>query len=63
MAKNNGDSKWISNPYSRQLVHKWRAEEDSIMVGKNTALQDNPMLTTRLWDGNNPVRDIARCYA
>lgn len=56
VARENYDSKWISNPYSRQLVHKWRAEEDAILVGKNTAIHDNPKLTTREWIGKNPVR-------
>ncbi len=56
LARPGGDSKWISNPYSRQLVHKWRSEEDAILVGKNTALIDNPTLTTRDWVGKNPTR-------
>ena len=47
---------WITNEYSRQLVHKMRAEEAAILVGTNTALQDNPSLTVRDWSGNNPVR-------
>ena len=47
---------WISNKYSSQLVHKWRSEEMGILVGTNTALKDNPQLSTRLWQGNNPVR-------
>ena len=46
VARENYDSKWISNTYSRQLVHKWRAEEDAILVGTNTARYDNPSLTT-----------------
>jgi diaminohydroxyphosphoribosylaminopyrimidine deaminase / 5-amino-6-(5-phosphoribosylamino)uracil reductase len=46
----------VSNEYSSRLVHKWRSEEAAIMVGTNTALFDNPSLTTRLWKGNNPVR-------
>ncbi|WP_421875026.1 bifunctional diaminohydroxyphosphoribosylaminopyrimidine deaminase/5-amino-6-(5-phosphoribosylamino)uracil reductase RibD [Marinoscillum sp.] len=58
VARENFDSKWISNQYSRQLVHKWRSEEDAILVGKNTALYDNPALTTRDWDGKNPIRII-----
>lgn len=49
-------SKWISNARSRQLVHKWRAEEDAILVGKNTAKYDNPSLTVRDWIGKNPLR-------
>jgi len=56
VARENYDSKWISNTYSRQLVHKWRAEEDAILVGTNTARYDNPSLTTRDWKGKNPVR-------
>jgi len=46
----------ISNEYSNRLVHKWRSEEASILVGTNTALLDNPELTTRLWDGPSPIR-------
>ena len=49
---------WISNQYSRQIVHKWRAEEDAILIGTNTALKDNPKLTIRKWHGKNPVRVI-----
>ncbi len=56
IARENYDSKWISNQYSRQLVHKWRAEEDAILVGKNTAIHDNPSLTVREWKGQNPKR-------
>jgi len=56
IARKNYDSKWISNPYSRQMVHKWRAEEDAILVGKNTAIYDNPSLNVRDWKGKNPVR-------
>ncbi|WP_138991017.1 bifunctional diaminohydroxyphosphoribosylaminopyrimidine deaminase/5-amino-6-(5-phosphoribosylamino)uracil reductase RibD [Larkinella sp. C7] len=48
----------ISSPLSRQLVHKWRTEEDAIMVGTNTARYDNPQLNVRLWTGRNPVRIV-----
>jgi len=41
---------------SNILVHKWRAEEAAIMVGKNTTLLDNPSLTTRKYEGKNPIR-------
>lgn len=47
---------WISNIYSRQLVHKWRAEEQAILVGTQTATSDNPKLDVRDWSGENPVR-------
>jgi diaminohydroxyphosphoribosylaminopyrimidine deaminase/5-amino-6-(5-phosphoribosylamino)uracil reductase len=49
---------FISNEYSNRLVHKWRSEEAAILVGTNTALNDDPSLTTRFWKGNNPVRLI-----
>lgn len=48
--------RWISNSASKQLVHKWRAEEDAILVGTRTALIDNPHLDTRLWYGKSPKR-------
>jgi len=52
-----GDSRvLISNDYTNRLVHKWRSEEASIMVGTNTALLDDPSLTVRHWKGPNPVR-------
>lgn len=47
---------WISNSASKQLVHRWRSQEDAILIGKHTALADNPSLTTREWLGKNPVR-------
>ncbi|HEX2846033.1 MAG TPA: bifunctional diaminohydroxyphosphoribosylaminopyrimidine deaminase/5-amino-6-(5-phosphoribosylamino)uracil reductase RibD [Chitinophagaceae bacterium] len=46
----------ISNEYSNRLVHKWRSEEQAILIGTNTALADNPELTTRLWPGKSPIR-------
>jgi diaminohydroxyphosphoribosylaminopyrimidine deaminase/5-amino-6-(5-phosphoribosylamino)uracil reductase len=46
----------ISNEITNRVVHKWRSEEAAIMVGTNTALYDDPSLTTRLWKGNDPVR-------
>lgn len=49
---------WITGKYSQQLVHKWRATEQAIMVGTNTAIMDNPKLNTRLWHGKNPVRVV-----
>jgi diaminohydroxyphosphoribosylaminopyrimidine deaminase/5-amino-6-(5-phosphoribosylamino)uracil reductase len=47
---------WISGPEARQLVHKWRAEVQSILVGTRTALLDDPELTVRDWQGKNPLR-------
>jgi diaminohydroxyphosphoribosylaminopyrimidine deaminase/5-amino-6-(5-phosphoribosylamino)uracil reductase len=53
-----GHATQISNETSRRLVHKWRSEEPAIMVGTNTALLDNPMLTVREHEGKNPLRII-----
>ena len=46
----------ITDQHFNLLVHKWRTEEDAILVGTRTALLDNPQLTARLWQGRNPVR-------
>jgi diaminohydroxyphosphoribosylaminopyrimidine deaminase/5-amino-6-(5-phosphoribosylamino)uracil reductase len=48
----------ISNEYTNKLVHKWRSEEAAILVGRKTALKDDPSLTTRLYPGNNPIRCV-----
>lgn len=56
--KNSQQPVWLTNPYSRQLVHKWRTEEQAILVGTNTVLADNPKLTVRDWEGKNPIRII-----
>lgn len=49
---------WITHAYAQQLVHKWRTEEQAILIGKNTALHDNPQLNVRSWTGSNPVRIV-----
>lgn len=49
---------WITNEKSRQMVHKWRAEEHAILVGTNTVREDNPKLTIRNWSGENPIRIV-----
>lgn len=51
-----GQRLMISNEFSQRLVHKWRSEEQAILVGTNTALADDPELNTRLWPGKSPVR-------
>jgi diaminohydroxyphosphoribosylaminopyrimidine deaminase/5-amino-6-(5-phosphoribosylamino)uracil reductase len=48
----------ISNAYTNRMVHKWRSEEAAIAVGTNTALFDDPELSTRRWPGKNPVRVV-----
>lgn len=55
---NNSEITWITNSYSRQLVHKLRAEEQAILVGTQTAVTDNPKLNCRTWKGKNPVRIV-----
>jgi diaminohydroxyphosphoribosylaminopyrimidine deaminase/5-amino-6-(5-phosphoribosylamino)uracil reductase len=49
---------WITNEFSRQLVHKWRSEEQAILVGTQTAIDDNPKLDIRNWTGKNPIRVV-----
>jgi len=49
---------WITNEFSRQIVHKWRSEEQAILVGTQTVIDDNPKLDVRDWKGNNPVKVI-----
>lgn len=46
----------ISTPFTEMLVHRLRSRCQAIMVGTNTAIQDNPSLTTRLWKGASPLR-------
>ena len=46
----------ISSEMTNRLTHKWRSEESAIMIGPNTALQDDPALTVRYWKGAQPVR-------
>ncbi|MCD8318011.1 MAG: bifunctional diaminohydroxyphosphoribosylaminopyrimidine deaminase/5-amino-6-(5-phosphoribosylamino)uracil reductase RibD [Paraprevotella sp.] len=45
-----------STPYTRMLVHRCRAEHQAVLVGRRTALADNPLLTDRLWIGRSPLR-------
>lgn len=49
---------WITAPETKVLVHKWRSEEQSILVGRKTVQNDDPSLTVRELSGNNPIRVI-----
>lgn len=49
---------WITGAVEKNLVHKWRAEEQAILVGAGTARADNPRLDVREWTGNQPVRIV-----
>lgn len=55
--KNRSENK-ISGEEAQKLVHQMRANEDAILVGKNTVLNDDPYLTTRFAEGKNPMRII-----
>lgn len=56
--KNEQKPVWITNEFSRQLVHKWRSEEQAILVGTQTVIDDNPKLNVRDWTGMNPTRIV-----
>ena len=55
-APKNTIQQWISGPLAKILVHKWRTEEDAILIGSQTAIADNPQLSSREWPGKNPIR-------
>lgn len=49
---------WITGPNAKRLVHLWRSEEQAILVGINTVINDNPSLTVREVSGKNPLRIV-----
>jgi diaminohydroxyphosphoribosylaminopyrimidine deaminase/5-amino-6-(5-phosphoribosylamino)uracil reductase len=58
LAAADGESQWITGKQSRKLVHKWRSEYDAVMVGRTTAITDNPSLTVRHVAGRQPKRVV-----
>jgi len=58
IAAPNGDSQWITSEESRKRVHLWRSQDDAVLVGRNTALNDNPSLTVRMVEGRQPRRVV-----
>jgi diaminohydroxyphosphoribosylaminopyrimidine deaminase / 5-amino-6-(5-phosphoribosylamino)uracil reductase len=58
IARRDNKPQWISHELSRKYVHRWRSEEDAILVGTQTALIDNPKLNVREWTGRDPVRMV-----
>ena len=57
-APDNDSQFWITGPESRKLVHQWRGEEDAVLVGKRTAMIDNPQLNVRFGEGRSPKRVV-----
>lgn len=57
-ATKTGESKWITGEAARKDVHHYRHIHDAILVGVNTVLQDDPLLTTRIEEGKHPTRLI-----
>jgi diaminohydroxyphosphoribosylaminopyrimidine deaminase/5-amino-6-(5-phosphoribosylamino)uracil reductase len=55
---NQNEPFWMTSGKSKKLVHKWRAEEDAILVGRITTEKDNPSLTVREVKGENPIRIV-----
>ena len=53
-----GKVNWISGEDAKKLSHKWRSEEHSILVGVQTIIDDNPILTTRLMNRRSPIRFV-----
>lgn len=49
---------WITNTELRTIVHQWRSEEDAILVGYNTLINDKPQLDTRFFPGKSPKRYV-----
>jgi diaminohydroxyphosphoribosylaminopyrimidine deaminase/5-amino-6-(5-phosphoribosylamino)uracil reductase len=58
IAAPDGSSEWITGEDSREMVHEWRSRYDAVMVGRNTALLDNPRLTVRHVEGRQPRRIV-----
>lgn len=58
IAAADGDSQWITGQPARAQVHRWRSTYDAVMVGRNTAMVDNPRLTVRHVDGRQPRRIV-----
>lgn len=56
LAPMDASTHWLTNKYSKRLVHKWRTQTDAVLIGPGTARADNPALTARLYPGPQPKR-------
>ncbi|MDA3005292.1 MAG: bifunctional diaminohydroxyphosphoribosylaminopyrimidine deaminase/5-amino-6-(5-phosphoribosylamino)uracil reductase RibD, partial [Actinomycetota bacterium] len=66
VATRTGNTRWISGPEARALVHRWRAQVDAVAVGIGTAVADDPMLTARdvpVPDGRAALRVVLDPHA
>lgn len=65
IAHKDGHSQWITNPKSRTSVHQLRSQVRGVLIGRSTALNDNPSLTVRLEDyqGVQPSRIVLDTHA
>jgi diaminohydroxyphosphoribosylaminopyrimidine deaminase/5-amino-6-(5-phosphoribosylamino)uracil reductase len=58
IAARDGDSRWITSPPARRLVHRLRSQLDAVLVGRSTVRRDDPLLNVRLVRGRDPVKVI-----
>lgn len=59
VATDSGESRWISSAESRELVHRWRAWSDAVVIGAGTLAHDDPQLTARdVWCARQPLRVV-----
>ena len=58
VAAADGDSQWITGKVARKKVHEWRSHYDAVLIGRQTAMADNPKLTVRHVRGRQPMRVV-----
>jgi len=58
IAARNGDSRWITSPPARRLVHRLRSQLDAVLIGRSTVHRDDPLLNVRHVRGRDPVKVI-----
>ncbi len=58
IATRDGDSRWVTSQESRRFAHRMRSQVDAVLVGVNTVLRDDPLLTVRHIKGSNPAKII-----